>query len=100
VCLLLCVFKHREAKPALFFLLLTQQPKQPPPPTTTTRFAGKSTVLRSIAAAALLANCGLLVPAAPGSRVPRLDAFILRTFSGDSPAEALSGFAVEMDEMG
>lgn len=43
--------------------------------------AGKSTVLRSTCAVALLANCGLFVPAARAV-VPRFDAFVLRNFSG------------------
>lgn len=33
---------------------------------------GKSTALRSITAAALLANAGLPIPAAPGSQVPQV----------------------------
>lgn len=61
--------------------------------------AGKSTVLRALAAAALCANVGLYIPAGPGSLVPHLDAIMLRTFSGDAPVEGLSGYAVEMQEM-
>eukprot|EP00775_Hariotina_reticulata_P013292 gene13292-13422_t len=61
--------------------------------------AGKSTVLRAVAAAALLGSAGLAIPAAAGSELPLLDAIILRTFSGDAPQEALSAFAVEMKEM-
>lgn len=60
--------------------------------------AGKSTVLRSTAAVALLAACGLLVPAEK-AKVPYLDAFMLRNFSSDSPLEGRSSFAVEMTEM-
>lgn len=59
---------------------------------------GKSTVLRSICAVALLANCGLMVPAECAS-VPFLDAFMLRNFSGDSPAESKSAYAMECDEI-
>jgi DNA mismatch repair ATPase MutS len=61
--------------------------------------SGKSTVLRAVAAAALLGSVGLCVPAAAGCRLPLLDAVMLRTFSGDAPQEGLSGFAVEMREI-
>jgi DNA mismatch repair ATPase MutS len=61
--------------------------------------AGKSTVLRAVAAAALCGSVGLAVPAAPGSLLPELDAVVLRTFSGDAPQQGLSAFGVEMREM-
>lgn len=57
--------------------------------------SGKSTVARSLCAVALLANCGLLVPAAQ-AKLPKLDAFFLRAASYDVPTEGLSSFAVEM----
>lgn len=60
--------------------------------------AGKSTVLRSTAAVALCAMCGLLVPA-KRAVVPRFDRVELRTFVGDAPTEGMSAFAVEMSEM-
>lgn len=60
--------------------------------------AGKSTVLRSVCAVALLAACGLHAPAARAT-VPYIDAFMLRNFSADSPTDRKSSFAVEMDEM-
>ncbi|EFN52896.1 hypothetical protein CHLNCDRAFT_138439 [Chlorella variabilis] len=60
--------------------------------------AGKSTVLRSMCAAALLGACGLYAPAASAT-VPYFDAFMLRTFASDSPLEGRSSFAVEMTEM-
>eukprot|EP00899_Mesostigma_viride_P008353 jgi/Mesvir1/17519/Mv08772-RA.2 len=56
--------------------------------------AGKSTVTRSICAVALLANCGLPVPA-DRAVVPRYDAFMVRKGSSDSPAYAKSSFAIE-----
>jgi len=59
--------------------------------------AGKSTVIRSVCAAALLANCGLSVPA-QRAQCPHYDAFMLRAVSGDSPSQGLSSFAVEMAE--
>lgn len=62
--------------------------------------SGKSTVLRSVAAAALAGSVGLAVPAGPGSCLPLLDAIIIRTFTGDAPQEGLSGFGVEATEMG
>jgi DNA mismatch repair ATPase MutS len=61
--------------------------------------AGKSTVLRSVAAAALCGCVGLAIPAAPGSMLPQLDAVVLRTFNGDSPQDNLSAFGLEMKEM-
>jgi DNA mismatch repair ATPase MutS len=60
--------------------------------------AGKSTVLRSTAAVALLAAAGLHAPARSAS-IPYIDAFMLRNFSADSPLEGKSSFAVEMTEM-
>eukprot|EP00798_Chlamydomonas_sp_ICE-L_P019907 gene19907-26610_t len=57
--------------------------------------AGKSTLLRSVAAVSLLANCGLMVPA-QSATVPAIDALMLRNFSGDSPLEGKSSFAMEM----
>ena len=59
---------------------------------------GKSTVLRSIAAVGLLANCGLMVPAACAT-VPFYDALMLRNFSGDSPLEGKSSFQLEVSDM-
>lgn len=61
--------------------------------------AGKSTILRSTCAVALLGACGLAVPAAEGTEIPFIDAFMLRNFSSDSPLEGRSNFAVEMTEM-
>jgi DNA mismatch repair ATPase MutS len=61
--------------------------------------AGKSTVLRSAAALALLASCGLHCPASH-ARVPFFDSLIVRMSSTDSPAEGLSSYAVEMAEVG
>jgi len=61
--------------------------------------AGKSTLLRSICAIALLGACGLAVPASSSSAISYIDAFMLRNFSSDSPLEGRSSFAVEMTEM-
>jgi hypothetical protein len=57
-------------------------------------------VLRSIAAVALLAACGLAVPCVEPRRVPLYSAVMLRNFSGDSPLEGKSSFALEMKDMG
>lgn len=60
--------------------------------------AGKSTILRSVCAVALLSACGLYAPV-QSAIVPYTDAFMLRNFSADSPLEGKSSFAVEMVEM-
>ena len=60
--------------------------------------AGKSTVLRATASAALLSNCGLFVPA-DAAVVPHFDNLVARMSSTDSPAEGLSSYAVEMAEV-
>ena len=61
--------------------------------------AGKSTVIRSICAASLLANCGLFAPCEATSTIPHFDAYILRSAeSADSPVAGLSTFAVEMSD--
>ena len=70
----------------------------PPPPRHTRAHPGKSTVLRTICSSALLANCGLMVPAAAAS-VPHFTHFALRNFSGDAPAEGFSAFGLEMRDM-
>ena len=59
--------------------------------------AGKSTVLRSVAACSLLASCGLRAPAAAAA-VPPLESIVLRAFAADAPSSGRSSFAVEMDE--
>lgn len=59
---------------------------------------GKSSILRSVCAAALLANCGLMVPAR-AAVVPHFDAIMLRMVSSDSPADAKSAFQMEMSEL-
>ena len=66
---------------------------------TAPNMSGKSTLMRSLAVAALLANCGLHVPAAAGAKVPRFDNVFMRTASYDVPAEGKSAFALEMDDV-
>lgn len=52
---------------------------------------GKYSILRSICAGALLATCGLMVPAREAT-VPQFDAIILRMMSTDSPVDGKSAF--------
>ncbi|KAL6763681.1 muts domain V-domain-containing protein [Haematococcus lacustris] len=60
--------------------------------------AGKSTVMRSVASCVLLASCGLMVPAAAAC-IPPVTRLLLRNFSGDSPREGLSSFAMELEDI-
>ncbi|XP_027363720.1 DNA mismatch repair protein MSH1, mitochondrial isoform X2 [Abrus precatorius] len=59
---------------------------------------GKSSLLRSICAAALLGICGLMVPAESAS-IPYFDSITLHMKSYDSPADKKSSFQVEMSEI-
>lgn len=62
--------------------------------------AGKSTILRSVAAAALLTTAGLHAPVADGQVPSDLDAIFLRAASrGDAPSLGKSAFAREMDDV-
>lgn len=65
---------------------------------TAPNMSGKSTLMRSVLVIALLANCGLFIPATSAT-IPRFDTFFLRTASYDIPSEAKSAFALEMDDM-
>ena len=65
---------------------------------TAPNMAGKSSLMRATLTSALLANCGLLAPVR-SARVPRYDAYFLRTSSYDAPAEGKSAFAQEMDDL-
>ncbi|TVU15315.1 hypothetical protein EJB05_38829 [Eragrostis curvula] len=59
---------------------------------------GKSSLLRSVCAAALLGICGLMVPA--GSAViPHFDSIMLHMKAYDSPADGKSSFQIEMSEI-
>eukprot|EP00934_Nitzschia_sp_Nitz4_P009256 Nitzschia sp. Nitz4//scaffold27_size158506//76952//80746//NITZ4_002602-RA/size158506-processed-gene-0.266-mRNA-1//-1//CDS//3329545494//9246//frame0 len=66
---------------------------------TAPNMSGKSTLMRSTAAAALLTICGLCAPLQEGSRVPRFDTIFLRGASADVPAENKSAFGAEMEDM-
>ncbi|XP_042029038.1 DNA mismatch repair protein MSH1, mitochondrial-like isoform X1 [Salvia splendens] len=59
---------------------------------------GKSSLLRSICAAALLGMCGLMIPA-ESAIIPHFDAIMLHMKSYDSPADGKSSFQVEMSEI-
>ncbi|EPS69798.1 hypothetical protein M569_04966, partial [Genlisea aurea] len=59
---------------------------------------GKSSLLRSICAAALLGICGLMVPAERAT-IPHFDSIMLHMKSYDSPADGKSSFQVEMSEI-
>ncbi|XP_050374401.1 DNA mismatch repair protein MSH1, mitochondrial isoform X1 [Argentina anserina] len=59
---------------------------------------GKSSLLRSICAAALLGVCGFMVPAQSAS-IPYFNSIMLHMKSYDSPADGKSSFQVEMAEI-
>ncbi|KAE9619209.1 putative GIY-YIG nuclease superfamily, P-loop containing nucleoside triphosphate hydrolase [Lupinus albus] len=59
---------------------------------------GKSSLLRSLCAAALLGVCGLTVPA-ESALMPCFDSIMLHMKSYDSPADEKSSFQVEMSEL-
>lgn len=59
---------------------------------------GKSSLLRSICAAALLGICGLMVPA-ESALVPHFDSIMLHMKSYDSPADGKSSFQVIVLEL-
>ena len=54
---------------------------------------GKSSILRSVCAAALLGICGLMVPA-DSALIPYFDSIMLHMKSYDSPADEKSSFQV------
>ena len=66
---------------------------------TAPNMAGKSTILRSTAAAALLSACGLCAPLGPDSRVRRFDHLFVRGASADVPSERKSAFGAEMGDV-
>jgi len=66
---------------------------------TAPNMSGKSTLMRSSAAAALLSVCGLCAPLGEGSRIPRFDTLFLRGASADVPAENKSAFGAEMEDI-
>ncbi|KAG7371907.1 MutS2 protein [Nitzschia inconspicua] len=66
---------------------------------TAPNMSGKSTLMRSTAAATLLTICGLCAPLSSDSRVLRFDTLFLRGASADVPAEDKSAFGAEMGDL-
>lgn len=66
---------------------------------TAPNMSGKSTIMRSAAAAALLTNCGFCAPLGPGSYVKRFDSIFVRGASSDIPTENKSAFGAEMGDI-
>ena len=65
---------------------------------TAPNMSGKSTLIRSIAAAVLLGNCGLMVPCR-GATINKISDLLVVSPSGDRPSESLSAFAAEAEAM-
>lgn len=61
--------------------------------------SGKSTLMRSTAAAALLTICGLCAPVGRKTWVRRFDHLFLRGASSDVPCENKSAFGAEMADI-
>ncbi len=66
---------------------------------TSPNMSGKSTLMRSTAAAALLIACGLCAPLRQGSWVKRFDTLFVRGASADVPSEGKSAFGAEMGDI-
>jgi hypothetical protein len=66
---------------------------------TAPNMSGKSTLMRSTAAAALLSVCGLCAPVAKGSYLQRFDHLFVRGASADIPTEQKSAFGAEMGDV-
>jgi predicted GIY-YIG superfamily endonuclease len=66
---------------------------------TAPNMSGKSTIMRSAAAAALLTNCGFCAPVSQGSFVTRFDSIFVRGASSDIPTENKSAFGAEMGDI-
>jgi len=66
---------------------------------TAPNMAGKSTIMRATAAAALLSACGFCAPVGRGSHIDRFDHLNVRGASSDIPAEDKSAFGAEMADV-
>jgi len=66
---------------------------------TAPNMSGKSTLMRSTAAAALLTVCGLCAPLSSESKISRFDTLFLRGASADIPTEDKSAFGAEMGDL-
>ena len=58
----------------------------------------KSSLMRTMAVSALLANAGLMAPV-KSAAVPRYDKYFVRVAAFDAPAEGKSSFAQEVDDL-
>ncbi|KAL7565938.1 hypothetical protein ACA910_008398 [Epithemia clementina (nom. ined.)] len=67
---------------------------------TAPNMSGKSTLMRSAAASALLSVCGFCAPVGAGSHLHRFGSLFVRGASEDVPSEGKSAFEAEMDEIG
>lgn len=61
--------------------------------------SGKSTLIRSLAAATLLSSCGFMFPARKINIAQEIDGWFIRTGASDDPEAGLSAFAVEMTDI-
>ena len=66
---------------------------------TAPNMSGKSTLMRSTAAAALFINAGLCGPVKSGTRIRRFDSIFVRGASADVPTEDKSAFGSEMGDV-
>eukprot|EP00980_Cylindrotheca_fusiformis_P013449 scaffold3437_cov113-Cylindrotheca_fusiformis.AAC.16 len=66
---------------------------------TAPNMSGKSTLMRSTAAAALLSVCGFCAPLGADSIIPRFDTLFVRGASADVPTEDKSAFGAEMGDI-
>ena len=66
---------------------------------TAPNMSGKSTLMRSTAAAALIINAGLCGPVKSGTRIRRFDSIFVRGASADIPTEDKSAFGSEMGDV-
>jgi len=66
---------------------------------TAPNMSGKSTLMRSAAAAALLTVCGMFSPTSEGSHVRRYNTIFFRGASADVPAEGKSAFGKECEDV-
>jgi len=66
---------------------------------TAPNMSGKSTLMRTTAAAALLINSGLCAPLKDGSSIRRFDSIFVRGASADVPTEDKSAFGAEMGDV-
>lgn len=61
--------------------------------------AGKSTLIRSLAATTLLGSSGFMFPAKKLAIAQEIDGWYVRTGAGDDPEAGLSAFALEMNDI-